>query len=372
MATLLCTILQDIDFKQTWFVFDTAGDFYDETDDTSAARWRPRDLMWLIAAASGLSDRVKWLVSSCDVSAATDTLRGAFVPHQHAAAKEGDDESNARPTQHRLRIDPESRGVRMAIDEYAASSVSRLSKKASYTYSSTFQAELAQKFAELSPGSFLWVDMACHAIEMSGFPWHALDILNDLPMDLKALYDRRKEDLTRLYPKDKGYCEAVMSAAAAAFRPLSISELSDTVDLPPRIDLRILVNKMCSSFLTVASDEDTVRFYNRSAGYHMRGKLRQDGTMSKAHSLITQRGLSIILERQCKFSGIIKPYAATYWLRHLTKVDAAHLSDVAQQADDFLTSQLVPWLEILTPQGLLEQALDGLQALGNFLDKNPT
>ncbi|KAK3307830.1 uncharacterized protein B0T15DRAFT_86264 [Chaetomium strumarium] len=390
MATLLCDILQDKSCKPMIFVVDAMEDLCDEIGDHQdfeasslepyASEWGARDLIQLVTVTSELSDKVQWLVSTCHASLATEVFwredrtdvplssNSSLAVTSEAAPSERDDAArdtdknrSTQIEQRHLLIDSTVPEVRDAVQEYASSRVS---------YGGTLQTQVVETFKELSPGNFLWVDMACHAIELPGIPWNAPRILSGLPRDVPSLFCQLKKELDKLEADDKARCEAALSIAAVVFRPLSIPEFAAIVDLPPEVDPKLMIPRMCSSFLVVREDE--VGFTSLSARDHLRRELREKRMVSKTHRIVIKRCLSILreqLSRKPEREGEPRPdsYELVYWIRHLVKVDVDDLENEMKHLSDFLGSYFLPWLEILASQSLLGRALSDLQTLEAFL-----
>ncbi|KAK1750550.1 WD40-repeat-containing domain protein [Echria macrotheca] len=388
LSTLLYRLIQDARFSQTYFVVDAIHQFAadGEFEVSSPLHDVPgqegsmnslngsgvHDLLDLIATSTGLSDKVKWLLSinrkRCDATLKTMTEDVQLV----------------------LTIDSKSSKIRRVADQLVTSRIAEIAKKSNY--GGNLQEMVEKKLRLISPGNFVWLDMAMDKVKLLPRPWNAPEILDSLEKtpDVESLYRSAKEALDMPIPhedkdgsprktvdmpepNDNKYCRRILAAAAIAYRPLCIPELVDIVDLPKEVDPVILVKTMLPLFLEISGQ--TVHFKHFSGREFIRQDMKRNRRLLDEHSKMATNCLRILLARLNQSPTASNPqdstakaavrYDTLFWIKHL-----AELGDdqgPMELANRLFKDNLIPWLEILDAQGLLLQVLDMMAKLNTSL-----
>lgn len=356
ISTVLYSMLNDPKFGLTYVVVDAIEELCtddDEQDEPGSPAGEQdsalSSLLKLITKTSEISTRIKWLVS---------------VDHSKIDAKRTP--TNGK-TLLRLSLDDAkySEGMRHVDEEYISSKVNEVADSAGFEES--FRTQVTHQLQKLIPCSFLWVNLACGVLKSSGIPWNASSILDGLPKKVPSLYElldaKLNKNIDNFTPEDHKFCRSILHTAAIAYRPLRISELVSIIKLPPEVDPKIIVEKMCPFLLEIY--DDSVCFIHVSARDFVRQSLKQSGQVSSAHLMMTQRCLENALTTD-HHKTATSTYATTYWMQHACLV-GSNIEKAIEDITQFLQVHFFEWAETLAAQNLLSDALVLLQRLEVFL-----
>ncbi|KAI0849802.1 WD40-repeat-containing domain protein [Daldinia vernicosa] len=335
LSIIFYNIIQDEKFANTLFIVDGAGE-YNSTQITA--------LLSLISASLGLSSKVRWLVSL------------------------GREKSElCFPGQVDLCLDSYSEELSAIFREhYIPSEVSELVQCGMH-FKGDLETEVIRCLRDSSPWNYLWIEIACEAIKQND-SWHAPKIIRQLPADIESLYTHMKKSIKKLYSTDPDYCNQILLVMVVAYRPLPILDLEELVDLPPEVNLSILVNKGCFSFLKAY--DDVICFRHQSARdfieREMSDKIQDTHwkiVRCSFRSLSRSWGGSPGDSSQDHPESLRKStsYIAVFWIKHLCE---SHITDeVRDTVIHFLTEYPLKWLELLSSTGHLSRALSLIQEL---------
>ncbi|KAH6951190.1 WD40-repeat-containing domain protein [Ilyonectria sp. MPI-CAGE-AT-0026] len=386
MSTVLYALLDDENFRPTYFVVDAIEELATDKDADSAGppasmdEGAPEDsvderglryLLSLIHTTVNVSDKVRWLVSldsrRCRRSTGLASV-GDYI-HLH------------------LTISSDLEEVCTVARNYAAS---RIAEFASMTHHKGRLGEvMAEKIRNASTGNFRWLNMVVDIMKASSTPWNAPTIFDELAAnapDIEALYSERMKNLHKLRDSDMVYCTKVLLAAAIAYQPLLDTEMVSITRLPPEVDLDILVHTMLPQFLGFytedASKRRWVHFVHLSARDFIRRSLTPQGLLTE-HSRMTHRCLQILLEnlgrrRQARSvndstseAGTLIDYAARYWIKHLSELNDGvwngSTRSIMAMAGQVLEKYLMRWLEVLDTWRLLGETQAMMAKLDHYL-----
>ncbi|GAW23976.1 hypothetical protein ANO14919_135550 [Xylariales sp. No.14919] len=407
LSTLLYTLLQDDELNTTYLVLDGLEELCREASDTvqdpHRNKWGLTDMLRLICTSSQFSDRVKWLVSTNEdtiiaaqrqfknesrqdvkmtpianvspalagdgsaLAVSDDTPQIGLPDHemQETDAKYTEADHNAGDSgsmqAHTVSLSTHD-SIRHAVDQYTSLKVKELASRA--YYGGNLQAVITQKLQACSGGSVPWVDLACDIIESKGVPWNAPDMIENLSPDVDGLYDQMKMMLQDLSKEDEKLCNDILLTAFIAFRPLSLLEISNLVNLRAEVDLKVVIGRMCFAFLEVI--EGKVCFKNSEAREYQRKQMEKTHSLSQTHAEMARQCLRATLgdiHRPDDDKPRLASYATIYWTRHLLAIDIFQFPDLIESVSNLLKSHLMHWLQALTPQNLLAQAQKHLEIL---------
>jgi NWD NACHT NTPase-like protein/NACHT domain-containing protein len=303
-------------------------------------------LLRLISTTAAKSSKVKWLVSS------------RYRSDIESQLKDGDGRA-------RLDLELNSQSISRAVDAYIDHKLLKLN------YNEILRAQVADELHKRADGTFLWVALVCKILESSD-DYDAIEILQEMPSNLKNLYDRMMDQIELLERKNPDFCKFILSIMTLAYRPLHLSELVTLANLPPKIPPMEIVKK-CASFLTIRND--TVYLIHQSAKDYLISKdvepeIFPDG-YAAVHRCILSRSLDVMDELQKDIYKLqnpgclideIKPvnpdpldqfrYACVYWVDHLCEIDRSLHNEIGLCDDGrihrFLKKHLLHWLEALS------------------------
>lgn len=352
LSMLLYDIIRDETFKPTIFLIGGIDEINFEHED-------PNSFLSFVKTTMNLSQNVKWLVSS-----STESF-GRFSKFSDLHILE--DEC--------IDIDAAYEEMQTTLkDHYIPSKVNEIATY--WGIKGEFQNEITELLKNASSGNFLRVDLACQAIQPEN-PWHAPSILRWLSQPSAAysaysdplynLYAPMRETIQNLPFNDSNICINVLSTMAIAARPLDLVELEVLLGFLAHVNVRVLVQK-CFAFLevrnkTVYFPRKTARDFilketeNERAGLHSQMVERCLTSLSQYWSLPSTNSS----QSRNKNSKAPTNYVALYWARHLCDIDDA--DDVIDTAVEFLSKNLLKWLDLLVYSGWLSQARALVSAL---------
>jgi WD40 repeat protein len=306
----------------------------------------------IVRNASTSSSRVKWLVSSRNQPNIEERLR-------------------IKNSKVELSLELNAECVSGAIAAYIDYKVSKLERTKGYD--SQLCHQVIYQLHQKAKGTFLWVAIVCQELEGEVENWDVLQLLGEIPSDLKLLYARMIEQI-QSKSRSRVVCMQILSTMTLAYRPFHLLELTALTDLPKEIareqNLRKIV-RMCNSFLTIR--DDTIYFIHQSAKDFLSTcmEIFPDGQTEIQHGLVS-RSLQSMKEKlyrdmhNLQDPGIsinqvksINPdpltqirYACVYWIDHLCEVDKNSLHKVGLYDDGeihrFLKNHFLYWLEALS------------------------
>ncbi|GAW27202.1 putative wd-repeat protein [Rosellinia necatrix] len=110
---------------------------------------------------------------------------------------------------------------------------------------------------------------------------------------LYSMYEKSFNDICSSRKTDADHCRRVLFSAALAYRPLLETELVAIIDLPPEVDLTILIDKVLYLYLELDVDESRsvsmVRFVHVFAREFILGKLGAND-----HSMLMKDCLDVL------------------------------------------------------------------------------
>ena len=351
LSGVLLSMLQDENFVATLFVVDGFDELGVDNLD---------GLLSLVKATTRLSSKVTWLVSTDSKS--SNLLTSMALEKQLRL--------------HTLSLDSRHGDLVTAFEEYyVPAKIGKLAIGA--RYEGKFRTNLTEALRQRSAGNFLWVDIACEAIKRD-HAWHALDIIGQLPDsgDIQRLYHHMKTKLDKLDESDREYCNKILLSMAVAYRPLGISELEELLELPPEVELTIIVEKMCFAFLKLR--DGSVCFVHRSVRDFILNNNEGLG-VSGMHLIMTQRCLRALMKsirttpklkidpKQIYEAQVSSPadYATLYWIKHLIETD--DIGSAMDSVVEFLTEYHLEWSELLLSTSHSLRALVLLRELEGVL-----
>ncbi|KAN0071270.1 WD40-repeat-containing domain protein [Elaphomyces granulatus] len=339
LSEVFDNMLADPSLSRTYLIVDALDECVNKKELTKLLR--------LMSATAEKSSKVKWLISS------------RYRPDIESQLKE----------RARLDLELNAESISTAVDAYIDHKLSKLD----YLDDLRVRAQVADELRKRADGTFLWVALVCKLLESNENDYDAMEILGEMPSDLKGLYDRMMNQINKLERRDPGFCKDILSIMTLAYRPLRLSELTTLAKLPPKVPTIEIVKK-CASFLTLRSD--TVYLIHQSAQDYLSRKdvepeIFPDGCAA-AHRHILSRSLDVMetslhediynLKDPGCLIDEIKPvnpdpldqfrYACVYWADHLNEIDRSLHNEIGMcddgRIDRFLKNHLLHWLEALS------------------------
>ncbi|KAF1965715.1 HET-R [Bimuria novae-zelandiae CBS 107.79] len=348
LCEIFTNILQDQSLNSTYFTVDALDEC-----DTDLPK-----LLDFIVQMSSVSSRAKWIVSSRNEAHIEQRLRL--------------DDSGIRLS---LELKENAAQVSRAVDAYINCCVLELPE---IKHNQRLQDLVREKMQQKANGTFLWVSLVIKELK-EAMAWEALQILEEVPTDLKDVYRRMIQQIKRLRRQYPGMCRQVLSTVLATYRPLHLQELHVLSGLPTQVQnvnqATATIVRMCGSFLTIR--EDSVYIIHQSARDFLSEEARHDLVprgIGSVHQCIFYRSLQLMsttLRRDIyslRTLGYpaeqIEPpdpdplaalrYPCIYWIDHLCEWN--HGSSAEDQVDlqdrgaidSFLRQRYLYWLEALS------------------------
>ena len=343
LSEILTDILQDLSSTSTFLVIDALDECVTDL---------PK-LVKLVIDISTACPHVKWVLSS-----RKDLKHG---PELQRAA-----------TNLVLEQNPEqiSQAVNLYIDH-------RLSELTQIQHDKDLQDLIREKMQHKAHGTFLWVSFVTMELK-DALAIEVLEILDDVPIDLKDMYRRMMEKMKQLPRRRPKYCQQVLSTVLAAYRPLHLQELHVLSDLSAQDSdvgrLTTDIVNMCGSFLSL--QDGYVYIVHESA----RNFLMEEASrvifpsgVGAVHDIIFSRSLQVMsVTLRQDIYGLQKPgiaiediqkpnpdplaislYSCAYWIDHLCSwhsESSIHTDDLKDggAVDRFVREKYLYWLEALS------------------------
>ncbi|KAL7803365.1 hypothetical protein V8C44DRAFT_353199 [Trichoderma aethiopicum] len=233
----------------------------DALDECDSGR---KHLLDLIVESTSVAPHVKWVVSSRnspDIEAKMTKCQTAVV----------------------IDLEMNEAHVTDSVDAYVRTRIQQLNL---IQDNEELRTRLHRAIIEKSNGTFLWAALVFKEIEeLRTYDDDAeiLELLQEIPSGLIALYDRMVDQIDQLTRNDQLRCRNLLAVMATAYQPLDLGVTPTMAGLKERLarfePLKTLI-KTCGSFLTVR--DKVVYFVHQSAkdylvgeGYH---RIFQHGT----------------------------------------------------------------------------------------------
>ena len=342
LSEIFTKMLQDPHLTNVYLIVDALDECESELSEL---------LGLIVRSARTSSTRVKWLVSS----------RNQANIEKRLTIKDNKVE---------LSLELNAKSVASAVATYIDHKVSKL--KDENGYESEFCNQVRDELHQKANETFLWVALVCKELETVE-ERYVLEVLQEMPSDLTALYARMLEQIGKLTRRDPIYCMRVLGTSALAYRPFHVLELAAALpqDFPGKQkDLENIIN-LCGSFLTIR--DKTVYFIHQSAkDFLIAHPLIFPRGKTEIHRTIVSRSLQLMddkLHRDMymqRHPGIlidqvksVEPdplaqirYACAYWIDHVCEIDI-NLRDTTHLHDDgeihtFFKDRFLYWLEALS------------------------
>ncbi|KAL7755657.1 hypothetical protein ACKLNR_014184 [Fusarium oxysporum f. sp. zingiberi] len=347
LSEIFADILRDPNLKSTFLIIDAL----DECEKDLSK------LLDLINQHSS-SSRVKWIVSSRNI---------LDIEHKFRV-----DRSRSRLS---LELNQNTECVSQAVDAYIKHSVSQLP---SIQDDQLRQDELREAMRQKANGTFLWVSLVIKELKEVE-SWEILQVVDEMPSDLKAVYDRMLEQIQRLKRRNPDLCRQLLSTVCTAYRPLSLIELGFLSGLPNEISekpqsIRRIVT-MCGSFLTI--HDENIYIVHQSVKDFFSMEVFQTifpSGQGSVHYSTFSRSLQVMsknLRRDiyglhglgCPIDKVKQPdpdplatarYSCIYWVDHLSDAISHKISAPINDLHDngtvhqFFRKKYLYWLEALS------------------------
>ena len=370
LLEIFTDILQDPSLKTTYLIIDALDECVMDL---------PK-LLDFIAQKSSISPRVKLIVAS---------RNEAFIEQRLQL-----DDSGTRLS---LELKQNATQVSRAVDAYIDHCLSELPE---IQHDNILRESVRDKMQQKAGGTFLWVSLVVKELK-EVMAWEVLQVLEEVPTQLKDLYRRMLKQIERLQRQYPELCRQVLSTVIAAYRPLRLQELHSLSGLPTQARdvneaVTAIVN-MCGSFLTI--QEGSVYIIHQSARDFLSSEASHNilpcGVEDVHHSIVLKslQAMSKTLQRDVynlRAPGYpaeqVEPpdpdplaasrYSCIYWIDHLC--DWSFSSSANSSVDlrdegpvhEFLRKKYLYWLEALSlcksmPKGVISMAK--LEALVNVI-----
>ncbi|KAI9769750.1 MAG: hypothetical protein M1839_003596 [Geoglossum umbratile] len=347
LSEIFKNILQDASLKTTYLVIDALDECITDL---------PKLLDFIVYTSSS-SARVKWLLSSRNELLIEQKLRFA-------------DEQTRLGLELKENAEQVSRAVSAYIDD-------KLSRLESVQDDDDLTIRVRDVLRRKANGTFLWVALVVQELERPE-SWDPLQVVEEVPTDLRQLYDRMVYQIQQLPKRNSEVCWLILSIATVVYRPLHLAEIGRLCRVPGQI-LALIKNvrnivAMCGSFLTIR--ENQVYLIHQSAKDYLSDEARATifPPQGKTHHVIFFQSLELMSDTlQRDMYRLVTPgfpidqvevpdqdplatmrYSCVYWVEHLC--DSVSGKSTRQNGDlqdvsavyVFLKTKYLYWLEALS------------------------
>jgi len=348
LSEIFTNILQDPSLNSTYLIIDALDECVADL---------PK-LLDFIVQKSSASPRVKWIVSSRNDANIERRLRL--------------DDSGTRLS---LELKENAKQVSRAVNAYIDHCLSELTE---IQHDKLLRDSVREKMQRKANGTFLWVSLVIKELK-NVMSWDVLQVLDEVPMELKDVYRRMMEQIKQLQRQYPELCRQVLSIVVTAYRPLHLQELHVLSGLPTQVQnvnqSTTTIVKMCGSFLTIRDDnvyivhQSAKDFLSKEASHdifpcgirdvHHSIFLRSLETMSKTlrRDIYNLRAPGYATERVKRPNPdplVASRYSCIYWVNHLcgwnSNSCADHSVDLRDggAVDEFVRKKYLYWLEALS------------------------
>ena len=343
-----------------------------------------RQLLQLISEVSENNDKIKWLVSSRNVSDIETSLK-------------------ENGTRTRLSLELNTGSVAQAVEAYIDHKMSRLAERYRDDYAREkdpaihekvrkVQDDVAKELRQKADGTFLWVALVFKQIEQCGAD-EVLERVSEIPSGLDKIYDQMMRQIIERKDRDSKRCKSLLVIAVNTYRPLQVLELVRLAGLPELAPHTKIV-RLCG-LLTIGEDDNIVYFVHQSArdylAKHAKSYISEMFDV-KVHCSIVSRSLEAMnMELRRNIYDLQYPgfsidevrslhpdpltsirYCCIYWIDHLCKIPSS-LHDEVGLCDDgtvhvFLEKHFLHWLEALSLMKTTSSAVTAIKKLKSLLE----
>ena len=204
LSEMFTNILQDSSLHRAYLIIDALDECVTDL----------QRLLDFVAQNSCISSRVKWIVSSRNDTNIERRLR-----------------LNNSGTMLSLELKENAEQVSRAVNTYIDHCLLGL---AEIQHDTLLQDSVREKMQQKANGTFLWVSLVIKELK-DVMAWEVLQVLNEIPMELKDVYYRmmkQVKQLQRQYPK---LCQQILSTVIATYRPLYLQELHILSGMPTQV-----------------------------------------------------------------------------------------------------------------------------------------
>lgn len=367
ICEMFMNILQDPNLNNTYLVIDALDECVADL---------PK-LLKLVVQTSSIS-RVKWIVSSRNWPNIEERL--SLHDSQMIVG---------------LELKQNTSQVSQAVDAYIDHGVSNL---AAIQYNKLLQNQVRDKIQQKANGTFLWASLVIKELE-DAESWEMLQVIEEVPVDLKDVYYHMMKQIQLLKRGKPELCRNILSAAAAAYRPLHLTELGVLSGLPPDIlgscESITTIVKLCGSFLTIR-DNIVYTIHQSAQDFLSTQRFIFPSGIDDVHYTIFSRSLQVMFKtlRQDVYSlsapaisidQVKQPdpdplaaarYSCLYWVDHLIdcNIKGKCNNDLKDggSVHSFLCQSYLYWLEALSLLKSLPNGIVMIMKLENWLQVSYT
>ncbi|KAE9566639.1 hypothetical protein CGMCC3_g17203 [Colletotrichum fructicola] len=367
MLALLCRIVCDPEFQPTCFVVDYMDG---PLGDDERRVWTPRDLVALVRTTCRLPGKVAWIVSLSSLPSSSSTSLAAGGHHLRA---------HLSPTDEAVRDAGDDAGPDPTLGKIMHGYVRALLQcRPSPTYTSDMLDQLAGELTRRSGGNIAWSTLTVDLLARVRLPWHAIHVLQRLPDGSEGLgplldwtLQDNVSDSDGDKPSDRALVDAVLHAAALAFRPMTVPELAALAELPGTMDAAIFIAVLARPLLELRDIDNKsgqtltyVYFSSRAVLAAQRARLAKATAAPALHADMVCRHLRHLARYYGDAGrGELSPCMILAWLRHLDRVGTNRTdeSPLTKEVCGFVERNAVAWLRDLVALRIVAVARCALQ-----------
>lgn len=227
------------------------------------------------------------------------------------------------------------------------------------------RADLVNKILEKSQGSFLWTVLVLNEMLNSHSEKEIIQVLNDVPRDMKPLYQRTLTSMSQV-ARGKKLSKAILVWTTCATRPLTTEQLDGALRLDVEdsfLNLKESIVALCGQLVTVDKFNNVQMVHETAREFLLADELESEFAINKteAHTRIARACLLYLTGDEMRPPRISRRgsamnttgkraefsiYACAAFSYHLAKADPL-AKDILALVDKFLELNVLSWIEII-------------------------
>lgn len=229
---------------------------------------------------------------------------------------------------------------------------------------------LTDKILMKSGGSFLWVRLVIHELEITWAEEMIEEVLNEIPADMNLLYKRILDDMTKMSRATR-IAKAILTWTVCAMRPLTLSEMQSAlkIDIDETIhNLDRSISSICGQLVFVDQRSRIQIIHQTAAQFLLEEGLNSEFAIRKvdSHAHLAVKCLEFLSGNQFKTprgrqqklainprpanDAVLINYACTFFSDHLCRASSLR-PEPWDALNDFLNSNVLSWIEYLAKIG---------------------
>ena len=229
---------------------------------------------------------------------------------------------------------------------------------------------LTENILTKSRGSFLWVRLVLHELEITWAEELVEEVLNEIPADMNLLYKKILDDLPKMSRNTK-LAKSILTWTVCALRPLTLLEMQSAlkIDINETVqNLEKSISSICGQLIFIDHRSRIQIIHQTAADFLLKEDLCSEFSVKKVngHGRLAVKCLEFLSGshfkamkgRQQKLANtarqanefVLADYACTFFSDHLCKSSSLQ-SEPWDALTHFLSTNILLWIEHLAKTG---------------------